>query len=119
MQRLRSVRSSRWLLGFYVACMALVVSFILFEVLDIDGSDFPTAPVRSIRNAAAAEEAHDLRRVVPHGNAALLVDVRPGLGSIVIEPPPLPRPVDAPVVRPLALARTHPLTLPRASLDVA
>ena len=28
-------------LAIYVACLALVVSFILFEVLDIDGSDFP------------------------------------------------------------------------------
>ena len=39
----RAGRASPVLLAFYLACVALVCSFILFEVLDIDGSDFPVA----------------------------------------------------------------------------
>jgi hypothetical protein len=48
--------SSVWL-TIYVLCMLMVASFIFFEVLDVDGSDFPTAP--SQMDARLAEAHHD------------------------------------------------------------
>jgi hypothetical protein len=49
---LRRARWSRLLLAVYLACLGLVCSFILFEVLDVDGSDF-----MPISNAVAVKPA--------------------------------------------------------------
>ena len=57
------VRRSRILLAVYVASLALVCSFILFEVLDIDGSDFPKPIARSVTAVKLTESHHDLKRV--------------------------------------------------------
>ena len=47
-------------LAIYSLCVVFVCSFILFEVLDIDGSDFPS----SATQAVAAEAPHaDVRRL--------------------------------------------------------
>src|SRR6266545_6522054 len=63
-----SRRSRRWLrLGAYYLSIVLVLSFICFEVLDLDGSDFPV-PSKSPRIKLA--EPHDLRR-------ATLVSIQP------------------------------------------
>src|SRR5262245_25595970 len=51
------------LLSLYVASLALVCSFILFEVLDIDGSDFPTPVSRSVTAVKLADPPHDLKRI--------------------------------------------------------
>ena len=56
---------SRWrlLLPAYVACLVLVLSFILFEVLDVDGSDFPP-PTRSLTaSVATAEGVHQIKKL--------------------------------------------------------
>ena len=46
----------------YVACFVLVLSFICFEVLDLDGSDF-ASPLRAATTIKVTEEPHqDLRR---------------------------------------------------------
>lgn len=50
------------LLTVYVACLCLVLSFILFEVLDIDGSDFPIPISRAVTVVKLAEPPHDLKR---------------------------------------------------------
>ncbi len=58
-------------LVYLVSCL-LVLSFILFEVLDIDGSDFPANPDAAghwIR-LSETEAVHDLRRLLPGGNPA-------------------------------------------------
>jgi hypothetical protein len=47
----------------YMASLALVCSFILFEVLDIDGSDFPTPVPRSVTAVKLADPPHDLKRI--------------------------------------------------------
>src|SRR3954470_11213980 len=47
----------------YAVCVLLVVSFISFEVLDIDGSDF-AAPLRTAMTIKVADPEHDLRRAV-------------------------------------------------------
>ena len=49
-------RSRVWL-PLYVLCVVFVCSFILFEVLDVDGSDFPTGPASTA--ARTAEPPHD------------------------------------------------------------
>ncbi|HEV2055393.1 MAG TPA: hypothetical protein VGV06_09495 [Methylomirabilota bacterium] len=48
-------------LATYVICIGLVCSFILFEVLDIDGSDFP-APPTAATPIKLAEPAHEIKR---------------------------------------------------------
>ena len=45
----------------YGACFVLVLSFICFEVLDIDGSDFAN-PMRAAATIKATDPPQDLRR---------------------------------------------------------
>ena len=49
-------RSGIWR-SIYVLCVIFVCSFILFEVLDVDGSDFPTGPTPTA--VRTAEPSHD------------------------------------------------------------
>ncbi|OLC16224.1 MAG: hypothetical protein AUH29_05805 [Candidatus Rokubacteria bacterium 13_1_40CM_69_27] len=58
-----SSRSRLWYV-FYAVCLAFVVSFVLFEVLDIDGSDFRflTTPARGALKSTNEEHEADLRR---------------------------------------------------------
>jgi hypothetical protein len=62
LRRSRLARCSTLMLAVYLACMAFVLSFILFEVLDIDGSDFPVAPGRTMEPVHAVEPSHDIKR---------------------------------------------------------
>src|SRR5207244_5294268 len=57
-------------LATYVVCIGLVCSFILFEVLDIDGSDFPTPPTTTTP-IKLAEPAHEIKRALVSGPAQL------------------------------------------------
>jgi len=50
-------------LATYVVCVGLVCSFILFEVLDIDGSDFPAAPFAA-SPIKLAEPPHEIKRAL-------------------------------------------------------
>ena len=52
-----------WLVT-YVICIGLVCSFILFEVLDIDGSDFPAAPSTAATPIKLAEPPHEIKRAL-------------------------------------------------------
>jgi hypothetical protein len=45
----------------YAVCLLVVVSFISFEVLDLDGSDF-ARPLRTAMTIKIADPEHDLRR---------------------------------------------------------
>lgn len=56
------VFTSTILLAVYAACLCLVLSFILFEVLDIDGSDFPMPISRAVRVVKLADPPHDFKR---------------------------------------------------------
>ena len=53
----RLVLASGARLTIYVFCVLVVASFIFFEVLDVDGSDFPTHPTQMV--ARPAEAHHD------------------------------------------------------------
>jgi len=66
------LRGSRFLLAsgvwltIYVVCVLVVASFIFFEVLDVDGSDFPSHPAKMA--ASVAEPRHDdIKRMGLHG----------------------------------------------------
>jgi hypothetical protein len=45
----------------YGVCFSLVLSFIFFEVLDVDGSDF-ASPMRAAATVKATDPPQDLRR---------------------------------------------------------
>src|SRR5438552_13169324 len=45
----------------YVVCVSLVLSFIFFEVLDVDGSDF-ASPLRAAMTLKVTEPPQDIRR---------------------------------------------------------
>jgi hypothetical protein len=58
--------ASVWLVT-YVVCIGLVCSFILFEVLDIDGSDFPVPPSSVATPIKLAEPPHEIKRALLGG----------------------------------------------------
>ncbi len=60
----RPSRGPLWVTA-YVACLILVLSFIGFEVLDIDGSDFVN-PLRVAATIKVADPEQDLRRAALH-----------------------------------------------------
>jgi hypothetical protein len=64
------VMAALWL-ATYVVCIGLVCSFILFEVLDIDGSDFPAPPSNLATPIKLAEPAHEIKRTLLSGAAQL------------------------------------------------
>ena len=104
-------------LATYVICIGLVCSFILFEVLDIDGSDFPAPPTSATTPIKLAEPAHEIKRALLSGPALLwmlfsiLVFVLEGSGLRLLSMPA------SVTVQPGPRRRRGPrLALPRASL---
>jgi hypothetical protein len=51
----------------YSVCLVLVFSFICFEVLDLDGSDFPVRP-NTITVKLVEPAEHQFRRAALHGS---------------------------------------------------
>ena len=102
--------SSAWL-TIYVACVLIVASFIFFEVLDVDGSDFPTHPAQMA--ARVAEAQHDdlkrpwLQQPVKIWTDAAALEIR--------LPDRQERDVRAPA-SPQQPIRKHRAALPRAAL---
>jgi hypothetical protein len=103
--------SGAWL-TIYVFCMLMVASFIFFEVLDVDGSDFPTHPTQM---AVRLPESHhdDLKRLwlqqpvkIWTGDHAILEMERPERSDRDVPAMASPRP---PI-------RQHRAALPRAAL---
>jgi len=110
----RRARWPRLLLAIYLACLGLVCSFILFEVLDVDGSDF--LPLTQTEAVRPAESHHDdLKRVVL---AALTLSLLLGAalaaqaldGAARLERAAIPR------VRRFAPTPATRMLLPRAAL---
>ena len=102
-------------LGVYSLCVVFVFSFLLFEVLDVDGSDFPV----SATQAVAAEAPHtDVRRLhIDFGRDVMIVPpVAPFLGQPLVIVAPravIVRGVPLVVVAPVR----HHRALARVSLD--
>ncbi len=114
MQRLRSGSKaygsgpSVLVLTLYLVCTLLVFSFILFEVLDVDASDFPAPAKSSIK---LTEAQHDLKRMSPWPIEATALVVSPDPDQDTI-PGPATRPASS--VRPAA--RVSRVALPRSVL---
>jgi hypothetical protein len=101
-------------LGIYSLCIIFVFSFLLFEVLDVDGSDFPV----SATQAVAAEAPHDdVRRL--HFDVARDVLMPPAADfskTVLIAEGPRSALCSAPVL--VAPPARHHRWLARISLDV-
>jgi hypothetical protein len=107
----RLVLASGVWLTIYVFCMLMVASFIFFEVLDVDGSDFPTHPTQM---AVRLAESHhdDLKRLW------LQQPVKIWTGDAILEmerPERSDRDVPA-MASPRPPIRQHRVALPRAAL---
>lgn len=110
-------------LAIYVVCLALVVSFILFEVLDIDGSDFPGRASASTTAVRLAEPPHDIKRAHLRGlgdgwtySCPLVAcgqDHAVGFPRIVAPSPP-PSPAHIHAYRPTLARASIPHRLPSA-----
>ena len=104
-------------LAFCWALFLCMLSFILFEVLDIDGSDFPKTSRDMVARIGVAEAEHDIRRVLLTGREPL----RTGPPLVPAQAPSegaqRPRPA-LHQSRPYGLARPRAFSilLPRAAL---
>jgi hypothetical protein len=88
-------------LGIYSLCVVFVFSFLLFEVLDVDGSDFPVSATQD----------------VDFGRDMIVPPVAPFLGEpLMIVAPPSVIVRSAPVV--VVVPARHHRALARVSLDV-
>ena len=117
MPRVLRLRGSRLLLAsgawltIYVFCLLMVTSFIFFEVLDVDGSDFPTHPTQM---AVRPAEAHhdDMKRLWLQQP----VRIWPDAATLEMERPERSdREVPA-LASPREPIRQHRAALPRAAL---
>jgi len=100
-------------LGIYSLYVIFVFSFLLFEVLDIDGSDFPVSATQAI----AAEAPHtDVRRLPFDMPRDVFVPPVPAFDKAPLLASPSPALVRSGPVRLAAPARHHRM-LARVSLD--
>jgi len=115
--RSRNLLGSGFGLAIYVVCTALVFSFIVFEVLDVDGSDFPAKPSTAATPANLAEPRHDIRRAFLKGPALAWGDAWALAASRWVESVRLQR-TAAVRPSPAGTPRAHRAraTLPRSSL---
>ena len=109
-------RSPVWL-ALYSICVVCVFSFVLFEMLDVDGSDFempsfktPTTPVSAGLRQSTTE---GVRRVVRQPAALTGLD----LVSIATTALSSGRSRSTPVA--VVVGHAHRIALPRASLETA
>ena len=113
-EQARRARRSQIHLALYLPLVALVCSFILFEVLDIDGSDFMPRPA-SVEGRPAESHHDDLKRAI----LAVALTYTPGMLPLLVRE--LARVVRAerPTARPVVafnLSSTTRVLLPRAVL---
>jgi hypothetical protein len=118
--RSRNILCSGFALAIYLVCTALVCSFIVFEVLDVDGSDLPSRPTQAM-TVPVPEAIHDLKRASLKGATPLWADPGAVDASGFREPAAPPRSAGLERVPPaLPRARHIRTTPPRASpLDPA
>lgn len=70
----RSSRCSTFWRAIYIVSMLLVFSYILFDVLDLDGSDFPRPRAPVERNVVVAEVPKDIKHAYLSERTELWVD---------------------------------------------
>ena len=114
-------RSAGWL-AIYSVCLVCVLSFVFFEMLDVDGSDFKTpnfkTPTTRVRAGLRQSTTEGVRRVVLQTAAlawlATTIDLRSVAPTALSAGRSRPAPVAVVVV-----GHTHRIALPRASLETA
>ena len=82
----RSIRSSRFLRLAYLVWVLLVISYVLFEVLDVDGSNLPRLLTPLHRSLLVAESIADVA-----GDGQESVDQRQHGATLSIDAPREPR----------------------------
>ncbi len=109
--------SSQFAWALYLVCFAFVLSFILFEVLDIDGSDFAPRPNTTATPAGLSEASHDIRRAFLTEHVRLRVELPPNFTNAPSEVLRRLRPA-LQQSRPYGFSRqrAYSIILPRASL---
>lgn len=115
--RSRNLLGSGFGLAIYLVCTALVFSFIVFEVLDVDGSDFPGRHATAATTATLSEAAHDIRRAFLKGPAPVWMDAWApfaGRSAARVRLPHAPAAQSSPPAIPHA--HCPRVTLPRACL---
>ena len=70
----RPIHYSRFWRAIYIVCMLLVFSYILFDVLDLDGSDFPRPRAPVERNVVVAEVPKEIKQAYLPDRTELWVD---------------------------------------------
>jgi hypothetical protein len=122
MDRLRpDARSAVWL-AIYSVCLVCLLSFVFFEMLDVDGSDFMTpnfkTPATPVRAGLRQSTTEGVRQVVLQIAAlawpAITIDLRSVAATALSADRSRATPVAAVVV-----THTHRIALPRASLETA
>ncbi len=100
----------------YIVCMIMVFSYIFFDVLDLDGSDFPLAHAPMERTVVVVEVPKDVGYMDLLDQMGSWADISLPLRSMFVESLQLlrargskPRPLDA------ARARGYRAALPRSS----
>ena len=100
----------------YVVCIAFVFSYIFFDVLDLDGSDFPRPRAPVERNVVVAEVPKEIKQAYLPDKTELWVD------NLALVPAISGESVDVRLTRaltfsPLGSARTrgYRIALPRSS----
>ena len=110
----RARRTPLWLALYGLALLA-VLSFVFFEVLDVDGSDFEPAPSKLA--IKVAEDSHDelKRGAAVHGGAPLV----PALATGPVDPSPVSGTLARPGLRPVVIRAVSfsRAALPRALLS--
>jgi hypothetical protein len=101
-------------LGIYSLCIVFVFSFLLFEVLDVDGSDFPVTATQAVAAEAPHTDVRQRHLDIARDMVVLPIPAFLGMPPVVVTPRPVVR--SAPPL-PAPPARHHRL-LARASVDV-
>jgi hypothetical protein len=70
----RPIHCSKFWRATYIVCMLLVFSYILFDVLDLDGSDFPRPRAPVERNVVVAEVPKEIKQAYLPDRTELWVD---------------------------------------------
>ena len=97
----QSIHCAKSLRAIYIVCAVLVCSYIFFDVLDLDGSDFPLKQHPLERTATVSEVAKDTERVQLLNSHVLWVGSLHA-GSVRISPGFM-----VPVAKNIILSRIH------------
>lgn len=120
MSRMRPCDRSPIWLALYSVCFVCVLSFVFFEMLDVDGSDFdgtnfktPTMPLRlGLRQSATESVRVLLQQRAALAGSAITLDLRSVPVALSTD-----RSRPAPVA--LVVGHSYRVALPRASLETA